>query len=220
MPYRFTLGLLCLTLAACQSSNPYVASSRPLPPAPPQAATTFDASAYPAPTLDYGRYRSWAWRDGQLPSGAALTEPAQLADAVSTALDQRGLRPAREGQGDLLVSANLHLERRLRQVRDDYYPYGGYPYGGYPYGGYPYGGVGGYGSVGRYHDGYGAAISAPLVRTYEVEVMVVQVDLFDARDGKAVWSASAEATSQGTQREREDALRESVKKALNGYPPS
>ncbi|WP_342623395.1 DUF4136 domain-containing protein [Pseudomonas alkylphenolica] len=216
MPYRLTLGLLCLALTGCQSSNPYVASSRPLPAAPPQAATTFDASAYPAPPRDYGRYRSWAWQDGQLPAGGALAEPAQLAEAVSNALDQRGLRPARNGQaGDLLVSANVQLERRLQQVREDYYPYGGYPYGAYPYGGY-----GAYGSAGRYHNGYGVYASAPLVRTYEVEVMVVRVDLYDARDGQAVWSASAETASQGSQGEREEALRESLKKALNGYPPS
>lgn len=213
MPYRLTLGLLCLALAGCQSSNPYVASSRPLPPAPPHAATTFDASAYPAPPRDFGRYRSWAWQNGQLPAGGALAEPAQLADAVSNALDQRGLRPARNGQpGDLLVSANVQLERRLRQVREDYYPYDAYPYGGYGYGGY--------GGVGRYSNGYGVYGSVPLVRTYEVEVMVVRVDLFDAKDGQAVWSASAETASQGSQGEREDALRESVKKALNGYPPS
>ncbi|MGH8379729.1 DUF4136 domain-containing protein [Pseudomonas sp.] len=208
MPYRLTLGLLCLALAGCQSSNPYVASSRPLPPAPPQAATTFDASAYPASPRDFARYRSWAWRNGQLPVGGALAEPAQLADTVSNALDQRGLRPARNGQaGDLLVSANVHLERRLRQAREDYYPYDAYPYGGY-------------GSYGRYRNGYGVYGSVPLVRTYEVEVMVVRIDLYDARDGQAVWSASAETASQGSQGEREDALRESVKKALNGYPPS
>ena len=212
MPYRLSAGLLCVALAGCQGSNPYVASSRPLPPAPPEAATTFDASAYPPAPRDYGRYRSWTWRDGQLPTGAALTEPAQLADAVSNALDQRGLRPARNGQGDLLVSANMSLERRLRQVREDYYPYDAYPYGGYGYGGY--------GSVGRYHNGYGVYGSVPLVRTYEVEVMVVHLELYDARDGQAVWSTSAETSSQGSQGEREDALRESVKKALSGYPPS
>ncbi|MNP55801.1 hypothetical protein D3C76_1504710 [compost metagenome] len=100
-------------------------------------------------------------------------------------------------------------------MREDYYPYGGYPYGAYPYGGY-----GAYGSAGRYHNGYGVYASAPLVRTYEVEVMVVRVDLYDARDGQAVWSASAETASQGSQGEREEALRESLKKALNGYPPS
>ncbi|HEK1770453.1 TPA: DUF4136 domain-containing protein [Pseudomonas putida] len=210
MPYRLLcLALLPFALAACQSSNPYVASSRPLPPAPPQAATTFDASAYPAAPRDYGHYRSWSWRNGQLPSGSANADPAQLADAISGALDQHGLRPARGASGDLLVSANLRLERRLRQVRDyDYDPY----YGPAPYGGIGYGG---------YRNGYGAYGSVPIVRTYEVEVMVVRIDLFDARNGQPVWSASAESGSEkGSPRDRENALRESVRKALSGYPPS
>ena len=81
MPYRIALALACLALAACQGSNPYVASSNPLPPAPAQAATTFDRSAYPAPPRDYGRYRSWSWRNGQLPAGSASADPAQLAEA-------------------------------------------------------------------------------------------------------------------------------------------
>lgn len=211
MPYRLLyLALLPLALSACQGSNPYVASSRPLPPAPAQAATTFDASAYPAPPRDYGRYRSWSWRNDQLPSGTADTDPGQLADAVSGALDQHGLRPARGATGDLLVSADMRLERRLRQVRDyDYYD----PY----YGPSPYGGVG----FGGYRNGYGAYGSVPIVRTYEVEVMVVRIDLFDARNGQPVWSASAESGSdKSSPRDRESALRESVHKALSGYPPS
>ncbi|BBR52317.1 MULTISPECIES: DUF4136 domain-containing protein [Pseudomonas] len=211
MPYpQLCLALLTLTLAACQGSNPYVASSRPLPPAPAQAANTFDASAYPAPPRDYGRYRSWRWRDGQPPSANANADPAQLAEAVSSALDQHGLRPARGNAADLLVSADIRLERRLRQVRDyDYYdPY----YGPYPYGSIGYGG---------YRNGYGAYGSVPIVRTYEVEVMVVRIDLFDARDGQPVWSASAESGSgKDSPRDRENALRESVGKALSGYPPS
>jgi hypothetical protein len=211
MPYRLLcLALLPLALAACQASNPYVASSRPLPPAPAQAANTFDASAYPAPPRDYGRYRSWSWRNGQLPSGSADADPAQVADAVSGALDQHGLRPARGATGDLLVSADMRLERRLRQVRDyDYYD----PY----YGPYPYAGAG----FGGYRNGYGAYGSVPIVRTYEVEVMVVRIDLFDARNGQPVWSASAESGSdKSSPRDRETALRESVHKALSGYPPS
>ncbi|HKS14572.1 MAG TPA: DUF4136 domain-containing protein [Pseudomonas sp.] len=209
---RLILALCALALAGCQGSNPYVASSRPLPPAPPQAASTFDASAYPAAPRDYGHYRSWSWRNGQLPPGTATADPAQLADAVSNALDQHGLRPARDTGADLLVSADLRLERRVRQVRDYDDGYGGYPYGGYPYGGVGYGG---------YRHGYGAYGSVPIVRTYEVEVMVVRIDLYDARDGQPVWSASAESgSSEDSARERENALRESVNKALSGYPPS
>lgn len=203
------LALLPFALAACQGSNPYVASGKPIPPAPASAATTFDRSAYPSAPRDYGRYRSWGWRNGQLPSGTANADPAQLADAVSGALDQHGLRPAHNGQADLLVSADLRLERRLRQVRDyDYDPY----YAGAPYGGIGYGG---------YRNGYGAYGSVPIVRTYQVEVMVVHIAFFDARDGQPVWSASAESGADNdSPRDRESALRESVHKALNGYPPS
>lgn len=202
MKRRLGLILLCSGLAACQGSNPYVASSRPLPPAPAQAAGTFDRSAYPAPPRDYGRYRSWAWLNGRLPAGTAWADSAQVAEAVGDALDQRGLRPLHDNRpADLWVSADLHLEKRLRQVQEDYGYGGGYGYN-------------------RYGPGYGMYGSAPIVRTYEVEVVVVRVDLFDAGNGQPVWSASAETSSRGTLGERADALREAVHKALAAYPPS
>ncbi|PCR96495.1 hypothetical protein CP336_09775 [Pseudomonas fluorescens] len=196
------LLLICLGLAACQGSNPYVAQSRPLPPAPPQAATTFDRSAYPAPPRDYGRYRSWAWLNGRLPAGSAWADSAQVAEAVSNALDQRGLRPLHDNRpADLFVSANLSLETRLRQVQDDY-------------------GYGGYGGYDRYGRGYGMYNTVPIVRTYQEQVVVVRVDLFDAGSGQPVWSASAETGTRGNQSDRADAIREAVEKAMSAYPPS
>ena len=72
----------CLALGACQSQNPYQAQSLPLPPAPAAAAQTFDRSSYPAPARDYGRYHSWAWQAGQLPSGAGWADPAYLDPAA------------------------------------------------------------------------------------------------------------------------------------------
>ncbi|KTC36372.1 hypothetical protein AO260_00225 [Pseudomonas sp. ABAC21] len=203
---RLCLILLSLGLGACSSPNPYVASSAPMPPEPAQAARVFDASAYPAPVRDYGAYRNWAWRNGQLPAGSAWADSAQIAEAVSGALDQRGLRPLHDNRApDLLVSADVHTEKRLRQVRDDYGYNGGYN--------------GGYGGYNRYGNGYGIYNSAPLVRTYEVQVVVVRVDLFDARSGQPVWSASAETGSSGSLGERADALRQAVQKALTAYPP-
>ncbi|MBV4460509.1 DUF4136 domain-containing protein [Pseudomonas sp. COR58] len=196
------LLLICLGLAACQGSNPYVAQSRPLPPAPPQAATVFDRSAYPAPPRDYGRYRSWAWLNGRLPPGSAWADSAQVAEAVSGALDQRGLRPLHDNRpADLFVSADLRLETRLRQVQDDYGYYGGY--GGYD----------------RYGRSYGMYNTVPVVRTYREQVVVVRVDLFDAGTGQPVWSASAETGTGGNQSDHTDALREAVEKALSAYPP-
>ena len=192
--------VFCLGLAACQGTNPYVATSNPLPPAPPQAANTFDRSAYPAAPRDYGRYRSWAWLDGHLPAGTAWADSAQVAEAVSNALDQRGLRPLHDNRpADLFVSADLRLETRLRQVRDDYGYYGGY---------------GGYGP------GYGMYGSVPVVRTYSEQVVVVQVDMYDAKSGQPIWSSSAETGNRGSESERVDAIREAVEKAMSAYPPS
>ncbi|WP_447889904.1 DUF4136 domain-containing protein [Pseudomonas hormoni] len=203
MKRRSGLLVICLGLAACQGTNPYVASSKPLPPAPPEAANTFDRSAYPAAPRDYGRYRSWAWLNGRMPAGSAWADSAQVAEAVSNALDQRGLRPLHDNRpADLFVSANLHLETRLRQVRDDYGYYGGY--GGYNH----------------YGSGYGMYNTVPIVRTYSEQVVVVRVDLFDAQSGQPVWSASAETANKGSQSARADAVREAVEKAMSAYPPS
>ena len=203
MKRRSGLLVICLGLAACQGTNPYVASSKPLPPAPPEAANTFDRSAYPAAPRDYGRYRSWAWLNGRMPAGSAWADSAQVAEAVSNALDQRGLRPLHDNRpADLFVSANLHLETRLRQVRDDSGYYGGY--GGYNHHG----------------SGYGMYNTVPIVRTYSEQVVVVRVDLFDAQSGQPVWSASAETANKGSQSARADAIREAVEKAMSAYPPS
>lgn len=198
---KIQLSLLVLPLlVACQSSNPYVADSRSLPPAPAGAAEHFDRSAYPAAPRDYSRYRNWSWRNGQLPAGSAWADSALLAEALSNSLDQRGLRPAQQTTGsDLQVSADLRLERRQYQVRDDYGSY----YGNGPYG-----------------DRYGMYGSVPLTRNYEVEVAVVRIDMFDGRSGQPVWSGNAEARSEGSQSERADALREAVNKALGAFPPS
>ncbi|VVO01991.1 DUF4136 domain-containing protein [Pseudomonas fluorescens] len=207
MKSRSGLLVICLGLAACQGSNPYVATSNPLPPAPPQAANTFDRSAYPAPPRDYGRYRSWAWLNGHLPPGTAWADSAQVAEAVSNALDQRGLRPLHDNRpADLFVSADLRLETRLRQVRDDYGYYGG--------------GYGGYGGYNRYGSGYGVYNTVPIVRTYQEQVVVVRVDLFDAQSGQPVWSSSAETSQRGSQGAQTDAIREAVEKAMSAYPPN
>lgn len=208
MQGRLVLLTFCLGLAACQSDNPYRASSNPLPPAPVQAANTLDLSAYPAPPRDYARYRSWGWRNGQLPNGSAWADSAQIAEAVSNGLDQRGLRPAPASQhADLQVTAQTRMETRLRQVRDDYNE---------PY----YGGSGvGYGR-GPYGNRYGGYASVPIVRTYQEQVIVVSISLFDARNGQTVWSVSAETRNGNDQADRSKALREAVQKALSAYPPS
>ena len=200
------VGLIVLSqgLGACQSPNPYTATSLPMPGAPAHAANAVDLSAYPAPPRDYGRYQSWAWLNGRLPMGSAWADSTQIAEAVSNALDQRGLRPVQPNRpADLLVSADLRTEKRLRQVQDDY--------------GYGAGYGAGYGDRwGRYGGMYG---SVPVIRTYQVDVMVVRIILYDGKTGQPVWSSSAETSSTGSLSERGDALRESLNKAVQAYPP-
>ncbi|AMO78915.1 DUF4136 domain-containing protein [Pseudomonas citronellolis] len=195
MSPRLILLPLLAALAACQSHNPYTSQSLPPPPVPAQAsAPGFDPGAYPAAPPDYGRYRSWNWTGA--PSGAT-TYGSSLQDAVSEGLDQVGLRPARPGATpDLRVSARVSSEQRTRQVTDYY---GGGYYGGWndPW--------------------YGASI--PVTRTYIVQVNVVRIELYDARDNHAVWVASAEYQPSGNQSEQARGLREAVRKALSGYPP-
>ncbi len=193
-----SLLLLLPALLACQSQNPYTATSNPLPPAPAQAAQQLDRSAYPAAPRDYGRYRTWSWQ--RLPTGTAWASAEQVQDALSNALDQRGLRPHRAGvASDLTVTAELRQEQRVRQVQDTY--------------------GGGYGNN-RYGDQYGMWGSTPVVRSYTEEVMVLRIELFDGQDGQPVWSTRAETLIGGSQSERADALRNAMQKALAAYPPN
>jgi hypothetical protein len=193
------LALICsLQLVACQSPNPYQADSRPLPPAPPQAAQQLDLSAYPAAPRDYARYRNWAWLGDRAPAGSAWASPELLQEIIGNALDQRGLRPARGGDADLRVTAELHQERRLRQVYDE---------------------VGSYYGHGRYGHDYGLWGSTPLIRTYEEAVLVVQIELFDGRDGQPVWRGRGESLDHRGEAERAESLREAVRRALADYPP-
>lgn len=197
---RTAIALLTLPLlVACQSQNPYQAESLPMPPAPAAAATTFDRSAYPTAPRDYGRYRSWSWEGGRPPGGASWAGGEQLADSVSAGLDQYGLRPALNGPGDLLVSARISQETRLRQYQDN---------------------IGGYYGAGSHWDRrYGAWGGVPVVRTYEQKVAVVRIDLIDPQDRQVVWSGSGEAVAGKDQSAQADAIRVAIRAALDGYPP-
>ena len=68
-------------------------------------------------------------------------------------------------------------------------------------------------------DRYGGWASAPLVRTYEVQVAVVYLEFRDARDGQVVWTGSAETDASGERSDRNQALREATAEALGEYPP-
>ncbi|WP_297833030.1 DUF4136 domain-containing protein, partial [Pseudomonas sp.] len=61
----------------------------------------------------------------------------------------------------------------------------------------------------------------PVVRTYQVQVLVVHISLFDNQSHQPIWSASAEAAAGGgDESSRANALRQAVSQALATYPPS
>ncbi|HCA64446.1 MAG TPA: DUF4136 domain-containing protein, partial [Pseudomonas sp.] len=175
MSTRAFLPLLCLTLAACQSQNPYTDESAPIPPAPP--VEQIQAPTYPAAPRDFSSYQHWSWRSP--PAGTASISGEELQEMVAGALDQHGLRPAPgNAPGDVRISASASKETRVRQTYDNY---------GYG----PHVGVGRYG--GGYGTGYGVGTSVPIVRNYEEEVVSVRIEMFDAASGQSVWSNRAEA---------------------------
>lgn len=60
---------------------------------------------------------------------------------------------------------------------------------------------------------------APLLRTYEEEVLVLDIDLIDGRDGQPLWRGSAETLSPNGQVERAKALRALLHETMADYPP-
>lgn len=195
----FGASLILLTGCQGQSQNPYQAQSLPMPPAPASAAQTFDRSGYPAPARDYGQYRTWAWHNGQLPSGAGWADSALIAEMLAASLDQQGLRPPQQAaQPDLRVSASVRMERR--QMHD--YDRGGAYYGNSPYG-----------------DTYGVGGRVPLRRDYTQNMLIVEVQLIEAASGQSVWSDSAESISSDNQAERSKILRDTIQQVLSSYPP-
>lgn len=204
MSIRVFLPLLCLSLVACQSKNPYTEESAPIPPAPP--VEHIQSPIYPAAPRDFSSYQSWSWRTP--PAGTASISGEELQEMVAGALDQRGLRPApggsASGKADVLISAGASKETRVRQTYDDY---------GYG----PHVGVGRYG--GGYGSGYGVGTSVPIVRSYEEEVVSVRIEMFDAASGQSVWNNRAEARVSGSRAKQQDAVRQAVERALADYPP-
>lgn len=157
------------------------------------------------PSRDFGAYRSWSWMQPKLsyqPNDARLKSDIteqRISQAVAQQLEQRGLRQATGGAGDLKVQSVLIVDERQDQVTTQY----GGGWGGY-WGGY-------WG---------GPAISE--TRNVNYKVATLQIDLYDGKDGKLVWRGSGEQIMRSlppSPAEREAAIHETVAKVLSQYPP-
>ena len=166
------------------------------------------------PSVDFARFQTWAWKDPALqyqPSSlmlkSDLTEQ-RIMQAVSSGLDQRGLRPVAAGnKPDLLVQTYLIVANRQEQIVTNY------GYGG------PWGGPWGY--AGGPWEGYWGAPMYNETRNVVYQVGTLQIDLIDAKDGRLVWRGSAEkiVDNSPTPAERSAAIHEAVNKILGNYPP-
>ena len=157
------------------------------------------------PSRDFGAYRSWSWMDDKLtyqPNDARLKSDiteARISQAVAEQLDQRGLRQAPDGQGDLKVQSVLIVDQRQDQITTQYG-----------------------GGWGGYWGGYWGGPAFTETRRVDYQVATLQIDLYDGKDGKLVWRGSAEQVMRNqppTPAEREKAIRETVSQVLSQYPP-
>ena len=168
------------------------------------------------PAVDFAAFKTWAFEDPALqyrPNSpmlkSDLTEQ-RILQAVSSELDQRGLRPVAAGsKPDLLVQTYLIVANRQEQVVTNYGYQG--PWGGPWSGGY-WGGP---------WEGYWGAPMYNETRNIVYQVGTLQIDLMDAKSGKLVWRGSAEkiVDNSPTPAERSAVIREAVTKILSTYPP-
>ena len=158
------------------------------------------------PQRDFASYRSWSWQEPAVQYrpddprlNSDLTEQ-RLRAAIGEQLEQRGLRAAAAGaDGDLRVQAWLIVDDRQQQVSTSY-------------------GGGWAGQWGGVWGGPGYVET----RTLDYQVATLQIDLFDARDGRLVWRGSAAQSLRGDAAgpaERDAAIRQTVAKVLGQYPP-
>ncbi|MDB6146096.1 MAG: lipoprotein [Pseudomonas sp.] len=159
-------------------------------------------------TRDFGAYRSWSWKEPGLqyqpddPRVKSDLTEQRIRQSVGDLLDQRGLRMAPSGaKPDVTIQAFLIVEDRQQMISTSY---GGGPWGGSWQGGY-WGGAG-----------------MTETRNVDYKVSTLQIDMLDGKDGKLVWRGSSEQTvnmAQATPVERDTAIRQTVAKVLEQYPP-
>lgn len=166
----------------------------------PRTATDYD------PARNFAAYSHWSWQDPAVryrpedPRVQGDLTDQRIRDAVAQALDQRGLRPATAtAPANLRVQAWLVVDQRQEQMITHYGGTWGYPWRS-AYWGYP-----------------GFAES----RTIDYQVATLQVDLYDAGDGKLVWRGASSwvVSDPGGPLARGEQFQRKAAEALTGYPP-
>ncbi len=155
---------------------------------------------------DFSQYRTWSWADPavtyappgdpRLPSDLTTQ---RVQDAVSAQLDVRGLRPAEDpSSADLRVSSSVVMETRRDQVTTQYGGFWGY---GGPY--------------------WGGGPSYTQTRSVDYQVLTLQIDLLDGKDGRLVWRGSdSEIVRDRSPAERTQEMHKLAAGVLANFPPN
>lgn len=153
---------------------------------------------------DFNQYRTWSWAEPAVtftpqndPRVSSDLTRQRIRQAISEALDARGLRTAEDA--DLEVQVAVISEEEEDQVTTTFG-----------------------GSVGYWGWGWGGGPAYTQSRSVDYQVLTLQVDLRDARDGQLVWRGSDQQQlwdNAVPPAEREQQIRDMVSRILSAYPP-
>ncbi|MBV8879614.1 MAG: DUF4136 domain-containing protein [Planctomycetaceae bacterium] len=155
---------------------------------------------------DFSKFRTWAWAPEpsaeKLPPRVNPLTLDRARTAIEATLASKGYAPAPADKADFLVAVTASVERRT----DVDYGYPGWGWGwGWGYGWGP---------------SFGAAYYPPTVMTYDEAAMAIHI--LEPRPAlRIVWRGLAEhPVHRGdTPVEREEQVREAVRKVLASFPP-
>lgn len=195
-----------ISLAGCQSNNPYQAESVPLPPAPSAAATHFDPNAYPAASQQK-TYSYWCWFEPAQSTTPSSATQEMAQQVLAEQLEQYALRPAATAeQCELKVQLSSQQHQRIRRdYYDDYYPSTYYSHG-----------------YGRgYHDRYrysGIGVDFPIgARTYTEHYQQLHLIFTDAVTSQTIWQTQSQISNNVRAETSEKALRDTINRMLQDY---
>lgn len=154
------------------------------------------------PTRDFSRYQTWQWQEPSVlfspddPRVRNDLTAQRLIQAVEQQLLLQGLPQSEDrDQSDLLIQASISIDTRQEVLRSMHFDHWGHPL-------------------------YGPVFSD--VRTLEYPVRTLQLDIFDARDGRLIWRAALESAPEAARlspEQRSAAMQRQVALLLQRFPP-
>ena len=165
------------------------------------------------PKADFANYKTleyYGWADN---SDKILSsfDKTRIEKAFGTEFQNRGLKLAEKGSGDIIVSLYVVSETKTKTVANTTTDYVGGGMGGYGYGGY-------YGYGPGYGWGSGFSNSTTTYSQYDYNVGTLVVSVYDAKKKELVWEAVATKTVDDNPSSPEKKINAAVAKIMAKYP--